>query len=392
MCVSIEQLGREQFEWSFYPSNLSQEEQLNPYLIIDRFFEDYNLPEYREHLRDWLHHGLSTKASREFIEPQNLVRVNDNLQALYTAAWFIFQRLAIKPSLKSRGVNTCSQRTTINDSPEQSIVTDSRSLYTLDSNLSVKQSTVISKLVSVIIHKVSSVQAIIYLGESPSGKFYLLVLTANDETRLAQGLAGMIEESCDGVAEVVALVHHASAVNTGLKRGNRFFNIALSRPAVYLSGGLILPVPEHLVNTPSIEISGKWDHWLGLSYDFYNGAKFHFQQGGFNGAMFCLHQSAECVLVALVRAVLEYDINNHNLSRLLSITQMFSEDVVLAFNLESEQGKLLFDELKHAYVNVRYKDGYEAERNAVERLIEIVKQLMGIAEGLYQKHMLTSNL
>jgi HEPN domain-containing protein len=147
-----------------------------------------------------------------------------------------------------------------------------------------------------------------------------------------------------------------------------------------------------LLDTPSIEVSLKWDHWLGLAYNFYNGAKFHFQEGSFNAALFCLHQSAECVLVALVRAVLEYDINNHNLSRLLSITQIFSEDVVLVFDLESEQGKLLFNELKHAYVNVRYKDGYVAERNAVERLIEIVKQLMGIAEGLYQKHMLTSNL
>jgi hypothetical protein len=311
--------------------SLSKEQQLNPYLLLDDFFNQYNLPQYRAMLYDWLEHGLSLQPAREFIEPLDLLTVHENLQKLFSAAWFISQRLSAKPSLKCdapMGRVPFSLSANLSQAEREAhLVT----LYQLGSNLQDKQAALISSLISIIIHKVSSVQAVIYLGAAPNDKLYLLVLTDNGEQRLAQSLAGMIEDSCRETASVAALVHHASALFTALKRGNLFFNMALSRPVVYLFGELLLPTAMPLSVVQHTASSSQWQHWYNLANDFYNGAGYHLKQGADNAALFCLHQCVECILVALVRAVLNYDINNHNLSRLLTITEMFTADLIKVF-------------------------------------------------------------
>ncbi|MEB0248988.1 MULTISPECIES: HEPN domain-containing protein [unclassified Mucilaginibacter] len=390
--VTANDLSYEQREWSYYPVSLNKEQQLNPYLQLEDFFNHYNLPQYRAMLYDWLEHGLSRQPAREFIEPLDLLTVQENLQKLFGASWFIFQRLSHKPSLKSDlHVSRVPFSLSANLSQaerEAHFVT----LYSLDGNLRDKQAALMSSLISIIIHKVSSVQAILYLGAAPNDKLYLLVLTDNEEQRLAQSLAGMIEDSCRETANVVALVHHASALFTALKRGNLFFNTALSRPAVYLSGELLMPVALPLSAVQHTASSSQWKHWCNLANDFHNGAGFHLKQEAYNAALFCLHQCAECVLVALIRAVLNYDINNHNLSRLLTITEMFTADLNKVFGLDNAHNLALFNELKQAYVNVRYKDGYEAEKHSVKVLSDTVKQLLNVAEKVYEQHLLRGSL
>ncbi len=390
--VSANELSFEQREWSYYPVSLSKEQQLNPYLLLDDFFNQYSLPQYRAMLYDWLEHGLSIKPAREFIEPLDLFTVHENLQKLFGAAWFIFQRISPKPSLKSdlpvSRVPFSLSASLSQAEREAHFVT----LYPLDSNLPDRKAATISSLISIIIHKVSSVQAVIYLGAAPNHKLYLLVLTANEEQRLAQSLAGMIEDSCSETANVIALVHHASALFTALKRGNLFFNTALSHPVIYLSGELLLPAAMPLSAVQHTASSSQWQHWYNLADDFYKGAGFHLKQGADNAALFCLHQCVECILVALVRAVLNYDINNHNLSRLLSITEMFTADLNKVFCLDNVHNPALFNELKHAYVNVRYKDGYEAERGSAKALSGTVKQLLNVAVNIYEHHLLRSRL
>ncbi|MBD1394626.1 hypothetical protein [Mucilaginibacter glaciei] len=237
--VTDETLSFEQRAWSYYPLSLTKEQQLNPYLFLEAFFGKYNLPQYREHLYDWLEYGLSVKPAGEFMEAEDLLTVNENLQKLFDAAWFIFQRTSAKPSLRNDVKEEkvlFSLSANLSSAEREAIPV---SMYQLDSGLQGKQSALISSIVSIIIHKINSVKAIVYLGAAPLNKLYLLVLTDNEEQRQSQGLAGMIEDSCRETANVVALVHHSSALFTGLKRGNRFMNTALTRSPAYLSGDLL---------------------------------------------------------------------------------------------------------------------------------------------------------
>ncbi len=386
--ATVAQIQREQGEWSFYPSTLSLNEQLNPYLVFDRFFADYSLPEYREQLHDWLHHGLSSMASREFIEPQDLVRVNDNLQALYTAAWFVFQRTTDKPSHRKRTVDA-----ELNNIVEVSqIQSHPNTIYTLDYKLKEAQSAKMSSIIAIVVHKVNTVDAIIYLGTSPLGQIYLLVLTANNEQRVAQNLAATIEESCREIANVVALVHHASALFTGLRYNNRFFSNALKCPAVYLSGELLLPEALPLSTTADSDFSFLWEHWFGQCNDFLTGAEYHISYGAYNAALFCLQQCAECALMAVVRGVLGYNINNHNLSRLFTISGMFTAEISGVFGTDDAENSKLFKVLKNAYVNVRYKDGYKASGDEVTELSSLVKKLVVVIEQVFLRHKMVNSI
>jgi len=95
-------LSEEKNTWPYFPDMLNEEELLNPFLVIKAFFNDYTLPQYRDFLYEWLEHGLSSNAAAEFIETADLIKVYENLQKLYAAAWLIHQRTSNHPYLKRK--------------------------------------------------------------------------------------------------------------------------------------------------------------------------------------------------------------------------------------------------------------------------------------------------
>ena len=65
---------------------------------------------------------------------------------------------------------------------------------------------------------------------------------------------------------------------------------------------------------------------------------------------------------------------------MLAITEMFTLDLVSAFELNNEGEKALFDEMKGAYINVRYWDSYEGIKGDAEALHITVKRFVSIRE------------
>ena len=164
------------------------------YLTFKQVFDDYNLSTYREILYQWLEFGLSVSAADEFIDTIDLIRVYENLQKLYNAAWHIYQHIADVSSLQ------------IKDDIEQGEdnLTDNSgvNLYHLNTAIEIHQQETISNLVAKIKHKVSSVQAIIYLGQppvTPVNIFFFVLIEDNDQRQL-QCIASTIEDSCLPIA------------------------------------------------------------------------------------------------------------------------------------------------------------------------------------------------
>jgi HEPN domain-containing protein len=379
-------LAIERNTWRDFPVNLSNAELINPYHVIDDFFETIDMLKYREELYEWLEHGLSKNGAKEFIETRDFISVYENLQKLFSAAWMIYQRNGSSPYLKDfSNLKFSAVSNWIAKEAGNRI-----KVYQLNNEFcSTVIQELIAKVISIIKYKVPSVQAVIYLGKASEyrDKFYLLVLTSNDETQQAQNIAGKIEDCCSGVANVMALVHHASCLFTGIEKNNRFFIKALHCPVIYLSGDFILPVAKSInLIIQSEENVFDWDHWYGQAKDFFCGADFYRKNGAYNPALFSLHQCVECLLIALVRGVLGYRINNHNLSRLMNLTGMFTKDLIYVSNWDDEGYQERFKVLKHAYMNVRYKDKYETDSDTVDRLYQIVSLLLPVAEQVYKLH------
>ncbi|WP_295801693.1 HEPN domain-containing protein [Mucilaginibacter sp.] len=250
-----------------------------------------------------------------------------------------------------------------------------------------------SKLVGIIIRKVTSVQAVFFLEANDNGTLFLLVITSDEEQRQAKGLGSTIEESCREIAKLVALVHHSSSFQNGIANDNPFFNRALHCPVIYLSGGLVLPARKPLGCSPAgLPDMKLWDRWYSQGKDFLSGAEYYLKTGAYGAALFSLQQCVESLLIAVIRSVLGYRVNNHNLSKLLDITQMFTDDLAAVFNLEDAESVQLFDLLKHAYVNVRYKDTFEPDTKSLETLYRVTKHFVSVVELVHQKYLLTNSI
>jgi len=240
------------------------------------------------------------------------------------------------------------------------------------------------------------VQAVIYLGTPPvkQSTLFLLILTDDKEREQAQALSATIEQSCRELAPVVALVHYVSSLFTALEHHNLFFSRAITCPVIYLSGELLLPASKPLHTTFSSNgISVVlWQRWQRQGMDFLDGVAYYLEKGSANAALFCLQQCTECLLIAILRAVTGYRINNHNLSKLLHLTRLFTDDLVAVFALENNQYAEHFNLLKQAYVNVRYKDDFQAELVLVKALYPLVQQFVTVAGQVHQKHLMISSI
>jgi HEPN domain-containing protein len=365
-------------------------ELINPLAVIEDFFNALNLQEYREQLEEWLENGLSNQSADKWMESSKIIAVYENLQKLYGAAWLIYQRLSDDPYLKHDKTITDVANTQLS-----SELPAAPSLYKLNTVITADQHEQITQIVTIIKERAPSVQAVIYLGvpSNDQAAMYLLVLTDNNEQGLAQEISNHLEESCKKVANVFILVHHAASLITATDEKNLFLKKAAGCPVIYLSGGLILPKQKETDHQLVTEVSfRKWQRWQSQSLEFLKGAEYYLTIGAHNAALFSLSQTAECLLVAIIRLVTLYEINTHNLERLLKLTQMFTADISAIFELDDMEKKKLFNILKGAYVDVRYRDRYESDAASVAALYPLVKQMSTLLDQLSQKHLLASTL
>jgi len=348
--------------------------------VLENLFDVYNLSWYRDQLWEWLEHGLSLKGAREFIETTDLIYLYESLQRLYEAACLFCRSAGYKVIQFNGNIDT-----TIQAGPDIPVF-----VYRLSNITSLAHSEKIKAVVSKIKHKLPTVQAIIDLGTTSfqPGKMFLFVLTADEENGTAQNLCSMLEESCVEIADITVLVHYATGFLTGLNKGHTFFRSALKCPVVYLSGELLLPALGE-IPTSTDNCLDCWDRWHKHGENFFVGAEFFIGRKAYDAALFCLHQCAESILTAIVRVALGYRINNHNLSRLLKLTQLFTNDLADIFNAERME---LFEVLKSSYINVRYKDDFEADENSIEALLPIVRLLKDKTMQIYKAYLLSSNL
>lgn len=71
---------------------------------------------------------------------------------------------------------------------------------------------------------------------------------------------------------------------------------------------------------------------------------------------------------------------------------MFTSDLVGQFELGTPANKQLFELLKHAYVNVRYRDAFEPDTQSVTGLYKVIKKLVSVTNKIYERHFLTTTI
>lgn len=374
--INDTQIKKEREEWPYYPENLSLKEQTDPYRVIKKAFKKISPQKYRDCLHEWVHFALYNHPADESLLAGELILVYENLLKLYGAAWLIFQRESKFSRVKKE--RSVEQQPDLTQIEIKAINPDPAPAEKLG----------LEAVKDLILKRIPSVKMIVHLGTHPEPfTFYLLVLIGDEEKTLEHEVSNKIEDNCRYLANVLVLVHKEGSVKTGLNTGSRFWNMAMAKGnIIYQATELALPLPEPITEENIISSAiFHWERWGKQGKEFLEGAERYMANSNYRLAAFLLHQAAESVLKAIIQAVIGYKISIHNLSRMLRITLLFTDELKNIFKPDSAEGERLFHFLQSAYSESRYRGDYNPDWESVKLLYKRVGDLIDAAELIYLK-------
>jgi HEPN domain-containing protein len=377
--LTEEQLEKEKEEWRHFPKNLSVKELLDPYKAIKKVFKKISPQQYREYLHEWLHYAFYNRADNEGQYASEIISVYENLLKLYSAAWLIFQRDTEKTMLKKDWPKE----------PDEDVVNPVFEIREINPNPTKAEELGLEEIKKLILKLFPSVQMIIHLGTHPTPfTYYLLILTGYDEKVSDTEVSNKIEDNCKYLANVYAFVHKAGSAQAGVTAGQRFW-VKARHKGIIAYQAIDFELPEHKEITFEVLMERAklhWERWGVQGKEFFSGAELYRSRDNFRLAAFLLHQSVEGTLKALIQAILGYRVQMHNLSRLLRITLLFTDDLRKVFNLDTAEGEQLFTLLQTSYSQSRYRHEFNPDGKSVLALSKAVKKMITVAEKIYLQY------
>jgi uncharacterized protein len=210
--------------------------------------------------------------------------------------------------------------------------------------------------------------------------FDILVVTQtgiNERNWLDLCIEEIIDKQKKLQTEVNIIHHSIHFLNEKIREDYYFFtDIAQEGVLLYDSGRYQLATPGPI--TPAIQArkaQEEADYWLEKGNGFYRTFKSCLINQDYNIAAFNLHQAAECYYALILLVFTGYKPRGHNLKHLnkqaTNINIRFQE----VFPIRNEEEKDLFQLLKKAYIDARYKKEYSINMRELSYLGERVELL-----------------
>ncbi|MDP9081317.1 MAG: HEPN domain-containing protein [Bacteroidota bacterium] len=377
--LTEEQLEEEKEQWEYYPKNLSLKEQLEPYKAVKKVFKKIKPQEYRDQLHEWSHVALYNNSDDEALYAGEVITVYENLIKLYSAAWLICQRDGGRPQLKRRTLEISLTETSNDPILLRSICPEPTAVEKL----------ALEEIKTLIVKRCPKVQMIIHLGTHPKPfTIYLLILINDNEKTPEHEVSNKIEDNCQYLAHVHAIVHKANSAKEALNIGRRFWSRVMEKGFVlYKAPELVLPAHQEITKEILLERAAfNWDRWGKQGSEFLRGAELYRTDNNFRLTVFLLHQSVESVLKAIIQVVIGYRVQMHNLSRLLRLTLLFTDELKDVFDLTTTEGSQLYQLLQNAYLQSRYNSSFDPDGGSVRILSEQVTKFNQVAGRIYKQY------
>lgn len=174
-------------------------------------------------------------------------------------------------------------------------------------------------------------------------------------------------------------IHGIEYINEGLSWGQYFFaDIIKEGILLYDSGAVQFVEPRILTANEEKEKAQRYfTLWFNRASALLKTARFNFSEEDYKIGAFILHQATECLYNTTLLVFSGYKPKTHNLGKLRKKTKVYSEEIFITFDIETNnQDKHLFDLLKRGYIEARYKDDYEISATELSELISRVSVLM----------------
>lgn len=131
--------------------------------------------------------------------------------------------------------------------------------------------------------------------------------------------------------------------------------------------------------------SQEWMHSFDLASGFLELASHALANKNQDIAVFLLHQSMEQLCIASIKAHLNYRPTTHNIVRLISLVCCYIPHAKELFPCNTKDERELFDFLKRAYSDVRYKASYQIPSHLASSLLRRVTEFKNLIEQRYEQ-------
>lgn len=214
-----------------------------------------------------------------------------------------------------------------------------------------------------------------------------LIVTSEDRDKVYELVENILAQTRKLFSIPVSpIIHSIQYVNKGLEQGQYFFSEIVSRGVLLFDTGNVEFTPtKDLSITEQKEIAKKYfDLWYPRALSSLEGAKFYFSKGLINDAAFTLHQTTERLYNTVLLVFTGYKPKTHNIDKLRTYIKPISQALFVVFPFpvrDQEQGHL-FDLLKKAYIDARYKDDYTISDDDFRNLMARIENMLRIVEKI----------
>lgn len=214
----------------------------------------------------------------------------------------------------------------------------------------------------------------------------ILIVTKEDNPIKNYQVECRVEKNIpDGVVTPLSFIYHSiKFLNKALSIGNYFFNDVVKEGIVLYNRGIFtLEEPRELTPAEAQEkAQGYYDQWFTSANDFLRHFNYAMNDNSLNKAAFELHQATERYYTTILLVFTDYRPKEHDLAKLekqaITCNSRFH-----VFPKTTKDEKKLFQLLKRAYVDARYKmEEYEITKEQLEYLVERVEVLKALTEEI----------
>ncbi|HBS88050.1 MAG: hypothetical protein A2W91_09950 [Bacteroidetes bacterium GWF2_38_335] len=205
-----------------------------------------------------------------------------------------------------------------------------------------------------------------------------LAVAKEAEKRWQQKLKGVVSD----VTPLSIIFHGIEFLNAEIESGNYFFtDIIKDGVLLYDSGKHKLSQPKPLNEKQRKEKAKMYfEKWFENANEFFDTTFDDINKQRYNKAAFELHQATERFYMTLILVYTDYKPKLHDLYKLDGMAAKIDSGFKNVFPRTTAEEKRLFDLLKRAYIDSRYKLDYNITKGELEWLAERVKILRELTE------------
>ena len=216
---------------------------------------------------------------------------------------------------------------------------------------------------------------------------YDLLVVVEDEkkahrSKFAKRLKRKILKNVTIDTAINIIYHGIDYLNSEIEDGNYFFTDILKEGIrIYHNKNYVLTKPKPLSAKDRVRKAQTYfDRWFKSANSFLIDYQNGFDRTDYNKAAFELHQATERFYMTVLLVFTDYKPKIHDLEELDTKTRRLDARFKTVFPRNTEEEERLFTLLKKAYIDSRYKMGYEIRKGELEYLSERTKQLQMLTE------------